>query len=177
MTETQMISWVGLKRHWFWPAALAVVLTNAVTLAIDGWQAPQLKELGVLFDFAVLIPLLYFFCYRKSGKKAVVRTIAFACLGVWLAGHIVPDAHHMLINQLGWVRYLGLAVLLLIEIRLAAEIWRLAFRSPSEDASQAIKIKAEKAGVPPWVAKLMAAEAKIWKKVWQFVRRLFDRSR
>lgn len=177
MTETNIISVERFRKHWFWPAALAVAATNAFTIAIDGWQAPQLKEMGILFDFAVLIPLLYLFCYRASGKKALVRTVAFACLGVWLTGHIVPDAHHSLINQIGWVRYLGLAVLVLIEIRLGIEIWRLAFRSQTEDASHPIKLKAEKEGMPLWVAKLMAAEAKFWKKLWQCARSFYSRSR
>lgn len=175
MTETKIVLMESLKRHWFWPAAFAVALTNLVTITLDGWQAPQLKEFGVLFDFAVLIPLFYLFCYRASGKKTLVRTIAFACLGVWLASHIVPDTHHSLIDRIGWVRYLGLSVLVLIEIRLAIEIWRLAFRSKNEDASRAIKQKAKEEGVPPWVAKLMAAEAVLWKKMWQSVRSLFTR--
>ena len=166
---------VSLKKHWFWPAALAVLLSNALVVAIDGWQAPQLKELGVLFDFAVLVPLLYLLCYRARGKKAVVRTLALACLGVWAAGHFVPDSHHVLISQVGWIRYVGLGVLVLIEIRLAIEIWRLAFRGKAEDESQAIREKAESEGAPPWVAKLMAAEARFWKKLWQSVGRLLGR--
>ncbi|TGD75711.1 hypothetical protein E4634_02185 [Mangrovimicrobium sediminis] len=177
MIGTTSISVTGMKRHWFWPAAFAVAAINAFTIVIDGWQAPQLKEFGVIFDFAVLIPLLYFFCYRKLGKQTLVRTIAFACLGFWVAGKIVPDTHHLLIDQLAWVRYLGLAVLVLIEIRIATEIWRLAFCSRSEDASEAIKLKAEQEGMPPWVAKLMAAEAKFWKKLLQAVRSIFDCSR
>jgi hypothetical protein len=176
MTETKIISANSLKKHWFWPAAFAVVAVNVMVLAIDGWQAPRIKEFGVLFDFALLIPALYFICYRTSGKKAFVRTIAFACLGVWVAGHVVPDTHHFLISQIDWVRYVGLAVLVVIEIRLAIEIWRLAFRGHAEDASQAIREKAEKEGVPPWVAKLMAAEAKFWKKLWRFARKLLGRS-
>lgn len=177
MTESKIISVAGMKKHWFWPAAFVVAAINAFTIAIDGWQAPQLKEFGILFDFAVLIPLFYWFCYRELGKKTVVRTIAFACLGVWVASHIVPNAHHLLLNQFGWIRYLGLAVLVLIEIRLATEIWRLAFRSQTGDPSQAIRLKAEKEGMPPWVAKLMAAEAKLWKRIWQSVHSLFRRSR
>lgn len=160
---------VSLKKHWFWPAALAVLMSNALLVAIDGWQAPQIKELGVLFDFAVLIPLLYLICYRANGKKVLVRALAFACLGVWAAGHFIPETHHVLISQVGWIRYVGLGVLVLIEIRLAIEIWRLAFRGKAEDASHAIREKAESEGAPPWVAKLMAAEAGFWKKLWQSV--------
>lgn len=176
MTETKIISANGLKKHWFWPAAFAIVAVNAMVVAIDGWQAPRIKEFGVLFDFALLIPALYLICYRASGKKAFVRTIALACLGVWATGHVVPSTHHFLISQIDWVRYVGLAVLVLIEIRLAIEIWRLAFRGHAEDASQAIREKAEKEGAPPWVAKLMAAEAKIWKQLWRFARKPFGRS-
>lgn len=176
MTASIQISPEILKRNWFWLAAMAVVAINAFTIASDGWQAPKIKEFGVLFDFAVLIPALYLICYRRLGKKAVVRAIAFACLGVWVAGHVVPDAHHSLMSQIGWLRYVGLAVLVIIEIRLAIEIWRLAFRNQAEDASQVIQQKAESEGVPPWVAKLMAAEAKFWKKAWQVFRKFLGRS-
>lgn len=172
---TQASSLESLKRHWFWPVALAVVATNALVVVSDGWQAPRIKEFGILFDFAVLIPLLYLICYRASGKRTLVRSLALACLGVWAAGHIVPTVHHSLISQIGWVRYVGLAVLVLIEIRLGIEIWRLAFCSQAEDSGEAIRQKAEQEGMPLWVAKLMAAEARVWKKLWQCVRKFFGR--
>ena len=175
MSNSTAIVLNHLKRHWFWPAAFAVVLTNAFTILVDGWHAPQLKEYGVLFDFAVLIPLLYWFCYRRSGKKAIVRTLALACLGVLVASLVVPDTHHSLIRQIGWVRYIGLAVLVLIQIRLSIEIWRLAFRGNSEETGSAIHQHAEREGVPPWVARLMAAEARFFKKIWQFVQSFFGR--
>ena len=175
MSNSTAIVLNHLKRHWFWPAAFAVVLTNAFTILVDGWHAPQLKEFGVLFDFAVLIPLLYWFCYRRSGKKTIIRTIGLACLGVLIASVLVPDIHHSLIHQIGWVRYLGLAVLVLIQIHLSIEIWRAAFRSDSAEVSQAVDEQAERQGVPPWVARLMAAEARFFKKLWQFLRRIVGR--
>jgi len=175
MTASKQISQECLKRHWFWLAAVAVVAANALIIAVDDWQAPQIREFGVLFDFAVLIPALYLICYRSLRKKAVVRAIAFACLGVWVAGHVIPETHQSLISQIGWIRYVGLAVLIIMEIRLGIEIWRLAFRNRAGDAGRAIQQKAESEGVPPWVAKLMAAEAKFWDMTWQIFRRLLGR--
>ena len=90
------------KGHWFWPAGFTVCAVNASVLLLDGWQSPQIKEAGVLFDLAVLIPALYLICYRKSGKKVVIKTIAFACLGIWVAGHIAPNEHHAILNGIGF---------------------------------------------------------------------------
>ena len=162
------------KNNWFWPAGLAVCLVNALVLLLDGWQSPQIKEAGVLFDFAVLIPALYLICYWKIGKKAVVNTIAFACLGIWVAGHIVPSEHHAILNEVGFLRYIGLAVLVAIEVRIGVEIFRLAFRSKNHaESDSAVKRKAEEEGIPPWVANIMAWESRMWRKAWSTIRRIF----
>lgn len=165
-----------MGRHWFWPAAVAVCAVNALTLSLDGWQSPHIKEFGVLFDLAVLIPVLYLICYRANRKKALIRAVAFACLGIWAAGHIVPQEHQRILTEIGFIRYLGLAVLVAIEIRIGIEIFRLAFRSKTDDESDAaIKQKAEQEGMPPWAIKLMAWESRVWRKVWSAIRGVFSR--
>ena len=174
MNEISSSRNVAFKNHWFWPAAIAVCSVNALVLLLDGWQSPQIKEAGVLFDFAVLIPALYLICYWKIGKKAVIKTIAFACLGIWVAGHIVPNEHHAILNEVGSLRYVGLAVLLAIEIRIGIEIFRLAFRSKSHaESDSAVKRKAEEEDIPPWVANIMAWESRMWRKTWSTIRGLF----
>ena len=165
---------VTFKNHWFWPAGFAVCAVNASVLLLDGWQSPQIKEAGVLFDLAVIIPALYLICYRKSGKKVIIKTIAFACLGIWVAGHIVPNEHHAILSEVGFLRYIGLAVLVAIEVRIGIEIFRLAFRSKSHaESDSAVKRKAEEEGIPPWVANIMAWESRIWRKTWSTIRGLF----
>ena len=40
------------------------------------------------------------------------RAAALACLGIWVAGHMVPSEHHDVLSSVGFVRYIGLGVLL-----------------------------------------------------------------
>jgi hypothetical protein len=72
-----------LKANWFIAAFFAVLSANAAVLYFDGLHSVRLKEFGLLFDFAILLPALYLLCYRSQGKKAVFRALALACLGVW----------------------------------------------------------------------------------------------
>lgn len=103
----------------------------------------------------------------------MIRTLALACLGVWVASVIVPDGHHSLIDRIGWMRYLGVGVLVLLQVRLSIELYRGVFRGASDDARQVIQDQAERDGVPPWVAKLMAAEARLLKCLWERIRLWF----
>lgn len=176
MTEIGSSSKIGLRNHWFWPLAFAICAINAIVIFIDGWQAPQIKEIGVLFDLAVLIPALYLMCYWTNGKKVLIKATALACLGIWVAGHIVPNEHHSILNEVGLLRYIGLAVLIIMQVRIGIEIFRLAFSSKTDtESDSAVKQKAEEEGIPPWIANLMAWESRIWRKAWSTVRRLFHR--
>jgi len=176
MTETSANRRLSFKNHWFWPLAFAISAVNALVLLLDGWQSPQIKEFGVLFDLAVLIPVLYLTCYWKNGKKALVKATAFACLGIWAAGQIVPNEHHAILNEVGFLRYIGLAVLIAIQVRIGIEIFRLAFRSKSHtESDSAVKRKAQEEGIPPWVANLIAWESRMWRKAWIIIRRLSRR--
>ncbi|AKS42555.1 hypothetical protein [Wenzhouxiangella marina] len=172
MNEVSVAKSSFLRSHWFWPAAVTVGVLNAFVLVLDGWRSPQIKELGVLFDLAILLPILYLICYRATGKRALVRCLAMACLGIWAAGHIVPDENHAILIEVGFLRYVGLAVLIAIEIRIGVEIFKLAFRSESDiESDTAIKQKAEQEGIPSWVATLMAWESRVWRKIWTIFRR------
>jgi len=174
MTEISPAPRVDLRIHWFWPVAIAILAVNAAVILLDGWHSPRIKEIGVLFDLAVLVPMLYLVCYRQNGKRTFIRAVALACLGIWAAGHIVPDENHALLTELGFLRYIGLAVLVAIEIRIGIEIFRLTFRSKSDaESDSAIEQKAKEEGIPPWVAKLTAWESRVWRKAWLRFRGLF----
>jgi hypothetical protein len=75
MRSQQFAVRTWLKYHWFWPAAAIFGLDalNAHILA----ATPRVMEGIVLFDSAIVIPALYLFCYRRNGRKAVVKAIAF----------------------------------------------------------------------------------------------------
>ncbi|MDJ0711533.1 MAG: hypothetical protein QNJ14_14170 [Woeseiaceae bacterium] len=160
-----------LRAHWFFPIAALAVAVNASAIFLDRWESPRLLEAGLLFDFAVLVPLLYMVCYRADRRRAIVRAIALACLGIWAVGHVVPEPDQVLLQELTIVRYVGLGVLAVLEVKLIVAIFRVVASSSSSAENEASKLGAE-TGTPPWVSKLLAWEAAIWIKVWRFIKRL-----
>ena len=157
-----------LQGHWFLPLALAIAAADFVLARTVQWRPARPLEAGVILDLAVLIPVLYGICYRRRGRAAWVRAAALACLGIWLAGRVIPALHNDLLDYLSPLRYAGMAVLFLVELRLALAIYRAAFSSPPEQTQRTLAA-AEQAGVPRWVTRLMAWEAGLWRRVWHWV--------
>lgn len=160
-----------LSRHWFVPVALAVALGDLSSVYFAGWSDARLVEAALLFDFVVLLPCLYWWCYRRKGRGAIVQAVALACFAIWCTGKLIPDEHRYLIDSVGWLRYVGLAGLLALEIKLGIMVYKaVVFSGQSKlDAQKTF----ESEGMPPWAAKLMAFEASLWRKAWLFVQRIF----
>jgi len=161
-----------LRAHWFFPAAAIALLLNSMTIYLDQWSSPELLEAGLLFDFAILLPLLYLICYRSEGKRSAVRALALACLGIWALGHVVPEANQSLLHDLQIVRYVGLGVLVLLQVKLIVAIFRAVSGASASAENEASRL-VDETGMPPWVKKLLAWEASVWIRVWRFVRRAF----
>ena len=104
----------------------------------------------------------------------MLRALGLSCLGIWVAGHIVPSEHHHILSSAGFVRYIGLAVLFAIELKLALVIYRSVFRK-GQDAAPAALAAAKDAGMPEWAARLMAWEVSLWRKAWDAVQRFVGR--
>ena len=58
--------------------------------AAKSGEITRLVEAGLLFDLIVLLPCLYFLCYRRRGRGVGIRAIGLACLGVWVATKLIP---------------------------------------------------------------------------------------
>ena len=157
-----------IKEHWFLMLAPIVLLSNA--LVVRSGPIDRLVEAGLLFDLVLLVPALYFLCYRKRRQGAAVRAIGLACLGVWSATKLVPEADRVLLVYLAPLRYVGLAVLVLIELALIRMIFRML--SAGDTAEATAKRAADTADRPPWVAKLLVWEAGLWRRLFAGVRRL-----
>ncbi|MFX8141364.1 hypothetical protein ABTK98_19625, partial [Acinetobacter baumannii] len=74
-------------------------------------QMDRLLEAGLLFDLAVLVPALYWLAYRQRQQRIGARVLALACVGIWLAQQLVPEAERDLLNHVEPLRYAGIAVL------------------------------------------------------------------
>ncbi|WP_298581447.1 hypothetical protein [uncultured Luteimonas sp.] len=80
---------IALKAHWFLPVAVLVAGGDLALAIVDSWSDPELLEAAILFDLAILLPALYWWCYRKRGWTTLLKATALSCLGIWVAGHIV----------------------------------------------------------------------------------------
>lgn len=163
-----------LMQHWFFVAAVLVIGVNSAIAFTDTWDAPRLLEAGMLFDLAVVVPALYWWCYRKTGKTIWPRVIALVCLGIWAAGHLVPDQHHSLLSDLSGLRYAGLAVLVLLELKLVFAMYRAAFGT-SEQAQRKLEEAFDDAALPPWAQRIVKWEVGVWKKIGTALKRMLRR--
>jgi hypothetical protein len=155
------------RRHWFYlllPFAVAASLT--LRSSID-WRSEAFRmEATTLFDWCVFLPAMFVLCYRRelpTGALAV-RTVGIACAGLWAATLIVPDDHQRLIGSVAWLRYPGMVVVLAAEALVMVALFKVTF-SKAPDPSEIVRF-----GVPPFVAKLMLAEARFWRWVWRKLR-------
>ena len=105
----------------------------------------------------------------------MVRAIALACLGVWVLGHVVPEADQSLLHDLQPARYIGLGVLVLLQVKLIVAIFRAVSGASASAESEASRM-ADETGTPPWVKKLLAWEASVWIRIWRFLRKAFRKS-
>ena len=155
----------SFRTHWFFLAAIAVVSTDFFIGSLDDWSNARILETGVLLDLVIVVPALYFWCYRSRGKATILRAVALSGIGLWVAGYIVPNEHQLLLAKVQIFRYIGLTVLFVIGLKLMATIYRAAFQHNSEATSAALETAKEK-GMPEWVARVLAWEASLWRKVW-----------
>ena len=160
-----------IRSHWFfWVAPLVLAVDFYAALSARG-TVDRLLEAGLLFDLAILLPLLYWLCYRQRGKSALVRAAALACLGIWLALKLVPEPERELLVYVAPLRYVGLAVLAWLELVLVVAIYRSVFKGGSVEQA----VARAPSDMPLWVVKLLALEARFWLKVWGVIKRLIGR--
>ena len=150
------------RKHWFY-AVLPILLGAALNFrATHPWaDQPRFGEAATLFDWCLFVPFLYAICYRKMSRRALaMRTLALVCGGIWIAGKIVPDPAETILAQWGWLRAIGIGVLVLAEGAALIAVLRVAFGSSPDPA------ELERQGIPPLLVKLMLAEARFWRWVW-----------
>lgn len=164
--STALRGW--LRTNWFAVAVPVLLLVEWLVVRDVGGEMGRFLEAVVLFDLCVFMPLLYVLCYRGAVplKQLVLRTVALVCLGIYLATYLVPEPLQALLPQLDPLRIAGLAVLMLIELRLLIAAIRIVWgRNGTVEEVQAAS------GAPAWAARLMVMEARFWTWLWRMIRR------
>lgn len=164
-----------LRTHWVLPLGALIVAGDLSAAWLGNWQGSHLLEAVLLFDLALLLPTLFWFCYRRQGKPAVLKAIGLACLGIWLCGKAIPPEQQQLLPALNWLRYLGLAGLLALELKLVIALYKAVVIKGQSRHEAETQLQSE--GMPHWVARLMAFEASLWRKAWQALGRLSPKNR
>jgi hypothetical protein len=164
------------KKNWFFVLFPIIFLANYLSLKMAPPLEPRLNEAAILFDLALLLPSLYAFCYRAAGRKIIIRTIAIACLGIWLAGYLIPSEEQVVYGYFSWLRYIGLGFLVLIEIKMMLFIFKLLYGREQENKNENITQQLSKGmDIPEWAARLMVLEANFWKRLWKIISSLMKR--
>lgn len=171
--NTSPLAW--LRTHWALPLGALIAAGDLSAARLGDWQGSQLLETALLFDLTLLLPALFWFCYRHQGKPALLKAMGLACLGIWLCGKAIPPEQQQLLPALSWLRYLGLAGLLALELKLLVAPYKAVVLKGQSRHEAETQLQRE--GMPPWVARLMAFEASVWSKAWQALRRLSAKNR
>ena len=156
-----------VRTHWYAPVFIAM-LASVWWLARSPAFMGSGGEAALLIDLCLTAPVLYTLCYARKQplRITVVRALAIACGGVWIATWLIPTSEQILLPQLAPLRWVGLGLVCLVEVRLLSAAIRVAF---SENGT--VEDVARASGAPPWVAKLMLWEARFWRGVWRLIRR------
>ena len=155
----------AIRRNWFLLPALVIVSGAIVVSQTADWRVEaSLIEAALLFDLAVLLPALYFWCYRASAKSPALRALALSCAGIWGASYLVPAEHHSLLGFVAWLRYAAIGLLLYVEIRVLASLYWAVVAGHKSPESAAADLAAS-TGMPPQVAALLAKEAVFWQRL------------
>ena len=154
------------RANWYIPTFLAMV-AGIWWLARSPEFMRSGGELPLLVDLCLTAPVLYMLCYARKQPvvTTAVRAFAIACGGLWLAAWLIPTSEQILLPKLAPLRWVGLVVVGLVELRLLIATIRIVFsgRGTAEDITRAT-------GAPLMVAKLMMWEARFWRGVWQLLR-------
>ena len=155
----------SVKTYWFY-LLLPVCLMVGWTLSIqpETLADPIVSERVFLFDFCLFLPVLYFLYLRRDigAKAAAIRAFALLGAGIWFVGFLLPVDGEIL-PALGLLRWIAVPILVAIELAAFVALVRYLYGSEPEIGELIHQ------GVPPIIARLLIAEARFWRRVFQFL--------
>ncbi|MGH7488681.1 MAG: hypothetical protein ACREMY_24235 [bacterium] len=150
----------ALARHWvaLLDYALVVLCWRSGALGAAG---PSLQAV-YLFLVCLLLPILYYWTTRShiTLSVAVLRSVGLAISAITLSGWLVVDRQTSGFWAFVIVQSVGVAIVVLIEIRITIVLMGKVFRAEADKA----RISRE-SGLPEFVVGLMIKEAMFWKMV------------
>ena len=149
---------------WFIIFSTSIVIVDLLILRSAGWSKSRQLELAIILDFAIIIPMLCALYFRKKPKAAFTRSVGLACLAIWLLGIFVPKEVQVILPELTWVRYGSLFLLAILEAKVFIIFVRSIFSNDIRASHNAV-VQANELGMPKWIAKLVALEARFWQRV------------
>jgi len=159
-----------LRAHWFFLVAPLVIAADLFVALDPRGGIDRLVEAGLLFDLAVVLPCLYWLCYRGRGRKAVIRAAALSCLGIWAALKLVP-------NRSRNCSYTWLHCAMQASPPWCGWRWRCSWPSTAPHSrgvgAGSCRSGAGHRGPSPWVARIVALEATFWRGAWRALKRFF----
>ena len=94
--------------------------------------------------------------------------------GIWAAGHVVPAEEQQLLHAAEWLRYVGLAGLAVVELRV---LWLLVQQYNRLGKAHVAETLSDLTGMPRWVARLVSWEIGLWHRIAIVVRSVIRKCR
>ena len=156
----------AVRGYWFcWLLPFCLAGAWQLSLTPESLADPITTERVFLFDFALFLPLLYFFYLRSrvTLKAALLRAVALGAAGISYAAWLMPEGTGDVLPFLSWLRWTVLPLVIVIELAAFLAVMRYVYGSdPHEDTLI-------QQGMPPLIVKLLLIEARFWKRVFAFV--------
>ena len=97
----------------------------------------------------------------------MLRMVAVASVGIFVAKQLVPGPEQFALTIFGWLKLSWIVILLFIETFLAIAVFKLLFGS-TDNVSKKQEL-VEKYDVPEWLARAMVWEANFWRHIFKWI--------
>lgn len=125
---------------------------------------PQMARPGLVCLWVGSLLASFFCCYRpRSLRQGVIRSLSLGGSALWLAQATLPGVSSGLAGRTGWLRALGVSLALVCEGAALIALLRVLFGRECDPRLL------EDQGVPRFVARLIVAEARFWRRVLEFL--------
>lgn len=131
MTYNQLVR----PAYWktFLLIALVVLSADVTALLNSRPQDENLVGWAVAFDFALTLPLVYYFCIvRKRKPRPLLAVLPVFALGVFVGSHVLPESQQQVLDVLVYLApaiELGLLLFALFKLRKVIRAYREAKRT------------------------------------------------